>query len=157
MSTLEQQEVNIESGIQNGDESFVEDIVNEQSIQEEVGVSQEQPQEEVPAVDFEAESKKFQSMYDRAQSENAKLQQGAQLLNLLEQRPDLVKTLEDGIANPQGQNQSTQEAAPAIDDFNPWDAFTNDSSESSKLVNQKINSKVDQLVSERLAQQQQQM
>ena len=157
MSTLEQQEVNIESGIQNGDESFVEDIVNEQSIQEEVEVSQEQPQEEVPAVDFEAESKKFQSMYDRAQSENAKLQQGAQLLNLLEQRPDLVKTLEDGIANPQGQNQSTQEAAPAIDDFNPWDAFTNDSSESSKLVNQKINSKVDQLVSERLAQQQQQM
>jgi len=77
--------------------------------------------------------------------------------NLLEQRPDLVRTLEDGIANPQGQNQSTQEVAPAVDDFNPWDAFTNDTSESGKFVDQKITSKVDQLVSERLAQQQQQM
>ena len=32
MSTLEQQEMNIESGIQGGNEAFVEDIVNEQSI-----------------------------------------------------------------------------------------------------------------------------
>lgn len=96
-------------------------------------------------------------MYDRSQAENSKLQQGAQLLQLLEQRPDLVRTLEDGIANPQGQNQSTQEVAPAVDDFNPWDAFTNDTSESGKFVDQKITSKVDQLVSERLAQQQQQM
>jgi hypothetical protein len=157
MSTLEQQETSIESGIQGGNEAFVEDIVNEQSIQEEVDTTQQEFQEQAPAVDYEAEAKKFQSMYDRAQSENAKLQQGAQLLQLLEQRPDLVKTLEDGIANPQGQNQSTQEVAPAVDDFNPWDAFTNDNSESGKYVNQKINSKVDQLVSERLAQQQQQM
>ena len=157
MSTLEQQETSIESGIQGGNEAFVEDIVNEQSIQEEVDTTQQEFQEQAPAVDYEAEAKKFQSMYDRAQAENAKLQQGAQLLQLLEQRPDLVKTLEDGIANPQGQNQSTQEVAPAVDDFNPWDAFTNDNSESGKYVNQKINSKVDQLVSERLAQQQQQM
>jgi len=153
MSTLEQQETSIESGIQGGNEAFVEDIVNEQSIQEEVDTTQQEFQEQAPAVDYEAEAKKFQSMYDRAQAENAKLQQGAQLLQLLEQRPDLVKTLEDGIANPQGQNQSTQEVAPAVDDFNPWDAFTNDNSESGKFVNQKINSKVDQLVSERLAQQ----
>ena len=34
MSTLEQQEASVESGIQGGNESFVEDIVNEQSIQE---------------------------------------------------------------------------------------------------------------------------
>ena len=157
MSTLEQQEASIESGIQGGNESFVEDIVNEQSISQEVDINQQEFQEQAPAVDHEAESKKFQSMYDRSQAENAKLQQGAQLLQLLEQRPDLVRTLEDGIANPQGQNQSTQEVAPAVDDFNPWDAFTNDTSESGKFVDQKITSKVDQLVSERLAQQQQQM
>ena len=125
MSTLEQQEASIESGIQGGNESFVEDIVNEQSISQEVDANQQEFQEQAPAVDYEAESKKFQSMYDRSQAENSKLQQGAQLLQLLEQRPDLVRTLEDGIANPQGQNQSTQEVAPAVDDFNPWDAFTN--------------------------------
>ena len=95
-------------------------------------------------------------MYDRAQAENAKLQQGAQLLQLLEQRPDLVKTLEDGIANPQGQNQSTQEVAPAVDDFNPWEAY-DENTETGKFVDQKITNKVDQLVSERLAQQQRQM
>ena len=95
MSTLEQQETSIESGIQGGNEAFVEDIVNEQSIQEEVDTTQQEFQEQAPAVDYEAEAKKFQSMYDRAQAENAKLQQGAQLLQLLEQRPDLVKTLED--------------------------------------------------------------
>ena len=156
MSTLEQQETSIESGIQGGNEAFVEDIVNEQSIQEEVDTTQQEFQEQAPAVDYEAEAKKFQSMYDRAQAENAKLQQGAQLLQLLEQRPDLVKTLEDGIANPQGQNQSTQEVAPAVDDFNPWEAY-DENTETGKFVDQKITNKVDQLVSERLAQQQRQM
>ena len=156
MSTLEQQETSIESGIQGGNEAFVEDIVNEQSIQEEVDTNQQEFQEQAPAVDYEAEAKKFQSMYDRAQAENAKLQQGAQLLQLLEQRPDLVKTLEDGIANPQGQNQSTQEVAPAVDDFNPWEAY-DENTETGKFVDKKITNKVDQLVSERLAQQQRQM
>jgi hypothetical protein len=94
-------------------------------------------------------------MYDRSQAENARLQQGAQILQLLEQRPDLVQALETGMANPPSQQQSGPEVT--ADDFNPWDAFTNDSSESSKYVNQKINSTVEQIVSERLAQQQQQM
>ena len=156
MPTLEQQEASIESGIQGGNESFVEDIVNEQSISQEVDINQQEFQEQAPAVDHEAESKKFQSMYDRSQAENSKLQQGAQLLQLLEQRPDLVRTLEDGIANPQGQNQSTQEVAPAVNDFNPWEAY-DDKTDSGKFVDQKITSKVDRLVSERLAQQQQQM
>jgi len=82
MSTLEQQEASIESGIQGGNESFVEDIVNEQSISQEVDANQQEFQEQAPAVDYEAESKKFQSMYDRSQAENSKLQQGAQLLQL---------------------------------------------------------------------------
>ena len=73
MSTLEQQEASVESGIQGGNESFVEDIVNEQSISQEVDTNQQEFQEEVPAVDYEAESKKFQSMYDRSQAENSKL------------------------------------------------------------------------------------
>ena len=157
MSTLEQQEMNVPIEQPVANSNFEEDIISQQAGPQLVAEVQEPVQEEVPAVDYEAESKKFQSMYDRSQAENAKLQQGAQLLQLLEQRPDLVRTLEDGIANPQGQNQSTQEAAPAVDDFNPWDAFTNDTSESGKFVDQKITSKVDRLVSERLAQQQQQM
>ena len=164
MSTLEEQEMSIESGNNTSGESFVEDIVNDQSISEEVGVSQDinqqglvdEVQQETVAIDYEAESKKFQSMYDRAQSDNAKLQQGAQILQLLEQRPDLVKTLEDGIASPQAQAQES-EKNDTVDDFNPWDAFTNDGSESSKYVNQKIDNMVNQRLSSEMARQQQQM
>lgn len=155
MSTLEQQEVNVQSEQPISNEGFVEDIVNEQSVSEEAVVPQEEVQETISSVDHEAEAKKFQSMYDRSQAENARLQQGAQILQLLEQRPDLVQALETGMANPPSQQQSGPEVT--ADDFNPWDAFTNDSSESSKYVNQKINSTVEQIVSERLAQQQQQM
>tara|TARA_Y100001938_G_scaffold90811_1_gene124485 strand:+ start:3370 stop:4155 length:786 start_codon:yes stop_codon:yes gene_type:complete len=155
MSTLEQQEVNVQSEQPISNEGFVEDIVNEQSVSEEAVAPQEEVQETISSVDYEAEAKKFQSMYDRSQAENARLQQGAQILQLLEQRPDLVQALETGMANPPSQQQSGPEVT--ADDFNPWDAFTNDSSESSKYVNQKINSTVEQIVSERLAQQQQQM
>ena len=155
MSTLEQQEANVQSEQPMSNEGFVEDIVNEQAMPEEVAVAQEQLQEEATLIDHEAESKKFQSMYDRSQAENAKLQQGAQILQLLEQRPDLVEVLENGIAQPPAQQQRGPEVT--ADDFNPWEAFTEDSSESSKFVNQKIDQKVDRMVSERLARQQQQM
>ena len=154
MSTLQEQEMNVEVGNPAQNESFVEDIVNEQAISNEVAQPQVESQEQPTLTDFEAESKKFQSMYDRAQAENAKLQQGAQLLNLLEQRPDLVRMLESGIANPLTENN---EPDIKIDDFNPWDAFTNENSDSGKYVDQKIESKINQMVSERMANQQQQM
>ena len=154
MSTLQEQEVNIEGGSPSSNENFVEDIVNEQAISNnEVVNAQENVPEQINQVDYEAEAKKFQSMYDRAQSENARLQQGGQILKLLESRPDLVQMLEDGIANPQSKTNETI----AVDDFNPWDALQLDDSASGKFVNQKIENKVDQIVSERLAQQQQQM
>lgn len=154
MSTLQEQEMNIDAGSPAPNESFVEDIVNEQAISNEVAEPQVESQEQPTSTDFEAESKKFQSMYDRAQAENAKLQQGAQILNLLEQRPDLVRMLEDGIANPATQSS---EQDIKIDDFNPWDAFTNENSDSGRYVDQKIESKINQMVSERMAHQQQQM
>ncbi len=116
---------------------------------------QEPAQEEVPAVDYEAEAKKFQSMYDRSQAENAKLQQGAQILQLLEQRPDLVQVLEDGIAGNRTQQQPEQTVGK--DDFNPWDAFTDENSESGRYVNSKIENMVQQRLQSALSQQQQQI
>ena len=155
MSTLEQQEVNVQSEQPITNEGFVEDIVNEQAMPEEMAVPQEQIQEEATLIDHEAESKKFQSMYDRSQAENAKLQQGAQILQLLEQRPDLVEVLENGIAQSPAQQQSGPEVT--ADDFNPWDAFTNESSESGKYVNTKIENMVNQRLHKEMAKQQQQM
>ena len=115
MSTLEQQEVNVldnqpvaNEGFVPSDGNIVEDIVNEQSGFNEADVAQEAVDESATLIDYEAESKKFQSMYDRSQAENARLQQGAQILQLLEQRPDLVQALESGIANPQTQQPNEQ-------------------------------------------------
>lgn len=155
MSTLEQQEGNVQSEQPMTNQGFVEDIVNEQAMPEEVAVPQEQIQEEATLVDYEAEAKKFQSMYDRSQAENAKLQQGAQILQLLEQRPDLVQALESGIVQPPTQQQRGPEVS--ADDFNPWDAFTNENSDSGKYVNQKIEGLVNQRLQDVMAQQEQRM
>jgi len=154
MSTLEQQEANVQNEKVVSNEGFVEDIVSQQDGPESSLENQEPVQEMTTSIDYEAEAKKFQSMYDRAQTENSKLQQGAQILQLLEQRPDLVKTLEDGIANP---NPQPEPPKVVKDDFNPWDAFTDGNSDSGKYVNTKIQSMVDQRLQTELAKQKQQV
>ena len=78
MSTLEQQETNVQSEQAVTNEGFVEDIVSQQSGPENPEVNQEPAQEAATSIDYEAEAKKFQSMYDRAQTENSKLQQQPQ-------------------------------------------------------------------------------
>ena len=155
MSTLEQQEMNIPAEQPGANSTFEEDIISQQAGPQLVAEAQEPVQEEVPAVDYEAEAKKFQSMYDRSQAENAKLQQGAQILQLLEQRPDLVQVLEDGIAGNRTQQQPEQTVGK--DDFNPWDAFTDENSESGRYVNNKIENLVQQRLQSALSQQQQQI
>ena len=155
MSTLEQQEVNVPSEQPGANSAFEEDIISQQAGPELVAENQEPTQEQSTSIDYEAEAKKFQSMYDRAQAENAKLQQGAQILQLLEQRPDLVKTLEDGIAGKQTQQQPEQTVGK--DDFNPWDAFTDENSESGRYVNNKIENMVQKRLQSALSQQQQQI
>ena len=155
MSTLEQQEMNVPIEQPVANSNFEEDIISQQAGPQLVAEAQEPVQEEVPAVDYQAESKKFQSMYDRSQAENAKLQQGAQILQLLEQRPDLVQVLEDGIAGNRTQQQPEQTVGK--DDFNPWDAFTDENSESGRYVNNKIENLVQQRLQSALSQQQQQI
>ena len=160
MSTLEQQEANVLNEPMVNGVGLVEDIVENQTPIEGAPQEQidqglpEQVQEETISVDYEAESKKFQSMYDRSQAENSKLQQGAQILQLLEQRPDLVQTLQDGIANPQG--KAEQEPGIKEDDFNPWETFKPGTSTGDYVANQ-LNSQIENTVNKRLAQQQQQM
>ena len=155
MSTLEQQDVNVLDTAPVANEGAVEDIINQEAgLVEPVNV-QEQVEDPATTIDYQAEAKKFQSMYDRSQAENSRLQQGAQILELLEQRPDLVQVLESGIANPQ--TQQGNEPAVNKDDFNPWDAFTDEKSESGRYVNNKIESLVNQRLNSVMAKQQQQI
>ena len=71
--------------------------------------------------DWEGETRKFQSMYDRSQSEVDRLKKLEPIGDLLESRPDLVQVLQEKIANPNGGSEQTAQLDE--NDFNPWDAY----------------------------------
>jgi len=93
-------------------------------------------------VDWQGESKKFQSMYDRQtadydtlKSQTAKY---AQLAKMLESRPDVVNAMRDTLA---GKAQKKEEPKVDADSFDPWEAYSDPGSESYRL-RQKENAKM---------------
>ena len=115
-------------------------------------------QEVIPENEWEVEARKFQSMYDRTQAENAKLRKLEPLGDLLESRPDLVDVLQKNI-NGQPQQQPQQEAQQGLpaEDFNPWDAYYNSESPSFKFrMNQDVQM-MNNVVSNALGEQKRQM
>ena len=104
-----------------------EGIPTEEHIFDEV-VDSSAPEQEIvnqaiPATDWELEAKKFQSMYDKSQSDNSRLQRLEPLGELLESRPDLVQTLQDGLSNSEQPAQPNGQGALSEQDFNPWEAY----------------------------------
>lgn len=85
--------------------------------------SQQEGTLEGEAMDWQKEAKKFQSMYDKAVTDKKHLDQYKPLVNLLEQRPDLVETLRDSIVGNNGGEKKAETAQFKEDDFNPWDAY----------------------------------
>ena len=112
--------------------------------------------ETVPLNEWEIEAKKFQSMYDRSQSEVDKLKRLEPLGELLENRPDLVNVLQDNMNRPTQPQQANQEGLKP-EDFNPWDAYYNAESPSFKFrLNQEMQLAKD-VVDNAMARQKQQM
>jgi hypothetical protein len=85
------------------------------------------------AMDWQKEAKKFQSMYDKAEAEKKHMDQYKPLVNLLEQRPDLVETLRDSIVGNNGEDKKTETAQLQDDEFNPWDAYNKPGSASYEM------------------------
>ena len=107
---------------------------------------EQQPQpgavEQAP-VDWQGESKKFQSMYDRQTADYDRLrgqtEKYAQLAKMLESRPDVVNAMRDTLA---GKAQKKEEEPKVdADSFDPWEAYSNPGSESYRL-RQKENAKM---------------
>jgi len=156
METLEQQEVGTLENPGSGETAFVEDIVNQETpepAQPEQGYVEPQ-QEGTISVDYEAESKKFQSMYDRAQADNARLRQLEPLGQMLEQRPDIVQLIQNGIANPQGAQDS--QTALSSDDFNPWE-IAEEGTQTNDYVFSKVDARISDRVRSEMAKEKQQM
>ena len=151
MESLEQQlEANVEATAYGNESTLVDEVIAGQSEQQVVNVP-----EEAPVSVNEEEVRKFQSLYDRSQAELQGLKKFEPLVNLLESRPDLVKTLQENIANP----QSGQQSSPGIskDEFNPWEAFTETNSASNQHVKNQIENMANEVVSKKMAQQQAKM
>ena len=147
MSTLEEAEARAGSISAGSETELVQDIVDQDDVQD--------VQENPISIDHEAEARKFQSMYDRAQSENARLKRLEPVAELLEKRPDLVQKLQEGIATP----QSSKESQPGInkDDFNPWDAYTEEGSVSNQHVKNQMQQVAGGMIQNAMAEQQRQM
>ena len=97
------------------------------------GSQQEGTLEGQEAMDWEKEAKKFQSMYDKAEAEKKHMDQYKPLVNLLEQRPDLVETLRDSIVGNTGEEKKTEALQLNEDEFNPWDAYNKPGSPSYEM------------------------
>ena len=83
------------------------------------------------AWDWQKEAKKIQ--YDKAEAEKKHMDQYKPLVNLLEQRPDLVETLRDSIVGNNGEDKKTETAQLQDDEFNPWDAYNKPGSASYEM------------------------
>ena len=106
-------------------------VVSMDTVQ--AGSQQEGTLEGQEAMDWQKEAKKFQSMYDKAEAEKKHMDQYKPLVNLLEQRPDLVETLRDSIVGNNGEDKKTETAQLQDDEFNPWDAYNKPGSPSYEM------------------------
>ena len=98
-------------------------------------------EDESSSVNWEDEARKFQSMYDKTQSDNQKMQEF--LMNQMEQ------------SAPQGneqQDSAKQVAIPSEDDFSPWDAYYKPGSPSYQFRASQEDQRIDDAVQTHLAQ-----
>ena len=113
------------------------------------------------ATDWENETRKFQSMYDkqkadydRLQGDYQKLQPMSELQNVLESRPDVVEAIKEKL-----EGRNTQETIHEQDDsdvvdessFDPWEAYYKPESASYKMRTTQEKALVDEAVGKHMS------
>ena len=125
-------------------------VDNHEGGQVNTGVGQDEGtgNEESSAQDWEAQAKYHQSEKDKLYAENQKLKDYEKIGKFLESRPDVVK----GIMGEVSGQPNVQEERISLkpDDFDPWEAYNDPSSQSYKFrmqeMQETINGAVDQAV-----------
>ena len=111
-------------------------------------------------VNWEAEAKKFQSMYDKKVAEHENLRRDSdellQLRNLLTERPELIDVIEKNIAGESVEDKG-MDSSTTPEDFDPWDAYYKPDSESYKFRVSQEKKLVHETVDKELAKLQNQM
>ena len=112
------------------------------------------------ATDWENESRKFQSMYDKQKAEYDSLQGQVQQLeplkqlqSVLESRPDVVQAIQERLEGKPTSSNETKSVENTIDEnsFDPWEAYYKPDSPSYKLRVEKEKALVNEAVSEQMA------
>ena len=110
--------------------------------------------------DWENETKKFQSMYDKQKAEYDSLQSQVQqmeplkqLQNVLESRPDVVEAIQERLQGKPTTSNETIQPDNQVDEssFDPWEAYYKPDSPSYKLRVGKEKALVNEAVSEQMA------
>ena len=110
--------------------------------------------------DWENETRKFQSMYDKQKAEYDSLQSQVnqleplkQLQNGLESRPDVVQAIQERLEGKPTSNNETIQPDNQVDEssFDPWEAYYKPDSPSYKLRVEKEKALVNEAVSEQMA------
>tara|TARA_R100000781_G_scaffold85145_1_gene52428 strand:+ start:1285 stop:2148 length:864 start_codon:yes stop_codon:yes gene_type:complete len=109
------------------------------------------------ATDWEQETRKFQSMYDKQKAEfdalNSQIQPLQQLQSVLESRPDVVQSIQQQLEGKPIQNNEPKSQENIVDEnsFDPWEAYYKPDSPSYKLRVGKEKALVNEAVSEQMA------
>jgi len=109
------------------------------------------------ATDWEQETRKFQSMYDKQKAEfdalNSQIQPLQQLQSVLESRPDVVQSIQQQLEGKPIQNNEPKSQENIVDEnsFDPWEAYYKPDSPSYKLRVEKEKALVNEAVSEQMA------
>jgi len=112
--------------------------------------------------DWENETRKFQSMYDKQKSDYESLQSEYQQLapmselqKVLESRPDVVEAIRDKLEGKSNQETIREEDDPNVIDessFDPWEAYYKPESASYKMRTTQEKALVDEAVGQHMSQ-----
>ena len=114
------------------------------------------------ATDWEGETRKFQSMYDKQKADYEKLQGDyknlqpmSELQQVLESRPDVVEAIRDKLEGKSSQETIREQDDPnTVDEssFDPWEAYYKPESASYKMRTSQEKALVDEAVGQHMSQ-----
>ena len=114
------------------------------------------------ATDWEGETRKFQSMYDKQKADYEKLQGDyknlqpmSELQQVLESRPDVVEAIRDKLEGKSSQETIREQDDPnTVDEssFDPWEAYYKPESDSYKMRTTQERALVDEAVGKHMSQ-----
>ena len=131
-----------------------ENLENQGQVNNNVGQDDATQQGE-SSKDWQSQAKYFQSEKDKLYAENQNLKKYEQIGQMLESRPDIVQTISGMV---QGQpTQTEQRISLAKDEFDPWEAYNDQSSKSYQFRQQELQDSINEAVSSQVGQVQKQV